>query len=215
MNDFPEIQLTADGSPTLYLPEINEHYHSVKGAVTESLHVYVECGLRHRAEKTAGDDKLRVLEIGYGTGLNASLTAEAGCGNIHYISLELHPLPAGSVPDYGIAAMRRLNDAEWDKAVEITPTFTLEKRKADFLTSPLPDNIDVVYFDAFAPEKQPEMWSENALRRVAETMNHGAVLTTYCAKGTIRRLLQTLGLTVERLPGPQGGKREILRATKQ
>lgn len=214
MNDHPEIQLTADGSPTLYLPEIDEHYHSVKGAVTESRHVYVECGLRHRAAAAKPGDTVRVLEIGYGTGLNASLTAETGYTCVHYIALELHPLPAYSVPDYGIDIMPRLNGADWDLPVMITPRFILEKRKADFLTSPLPESVDVVYFDAFAPEKQPEMWSEDALRRVVGVMNRGAVLTTYCAKGTIRRLLQSLGLTVERLPGPPGGKREILRATK-
>lgn len=209
-----EIELTADGSPTLYLPGIDEHYHSVKGAVTESRHVYIDCGLRHHSATIMAGETIRVLEIGYGTGLNAALTAEAQCGKVHYISLELHPLSPAAVPDYGVEILSRLNDAAWDKPVEITPTFTLEKRKADFLTARLPQGIDVVYFDAFAPEKQPEMWSDNALRRVVEAMNPNAVLTTYCAKGVIRRRLQSLGLTVERLPGPPAGKREILRATK-
>lgn len=216
MNPNTEIQVTADGSPTLYLADIDEHYHSVKGAVTESRHVYVECGLRHRAQSLCQPSSvaLRVLEVGYGTGLNAALSAEACHCGVHYIALELHPLSPGALPDYGVEAMATLNAAPWDTPVEISPLFTLEKRNADFLADELPEGIDVVYFDAFAPEKQPEMWSEEALRRVVSVMNPGAVLTTYCAKGAIRRLLQSLGLTVERLPGPPGGKREILRATK-
>ncbi len=215
LNKPTEIQLTADGSPTIYLPDIDEHYHSVKGAVTESRHVYVECGMRHRFASTCDCAiPLRVLEIGYGTGLNAALTAEAACRKVYYTAIELNPLAPEMIPDYGVEIMKTLNAAPWDCPVEISPLFTLEKRHADFLTATLPGEIDVVYFDAFAPEKQPEMWSEEALRRVTEAMNPRAVLTTYCAKGAIRRLLQSLGLTVERLPGPPGGKREILRATK-
>lgn len=213
MNDYPEIRSTADGSPTLYLPEMDEHYHSVKGALTESRHVYVDSALRHRAASLSAGEPLRLLEIGYGTGLNAALSEAAQCCRLHYISLELHPLEPESVPDYGVASLKAMNNAAWDTPVEISPVFTLEKRRADFLRATLPAGIDVVYFDAFAPEKQPEMWTVDSLRRVVDVMNPGAVLTTYCAKGSVRRMLQSLGLTVERLPGPPGGKREILRAT--
>lgn len=99
-----------------------------------------------------------------------------------------------------------------EQPTAITPHFTLEKRCCDLLTAPLPRDIDIVYFDAFAPEKQPEMWSAEVFARIYETMRNGGVLTTYCAKGAIRRLLQTTGFSVERLAGPVGGKREILRA---
>ena len=105
-----------------------------------------------------------------------------------------------------------IHAAPWEQSMAITPHFTLEKRCCDLLTAPLPHDIDFVYFDAFAPEKQPEMWSAEIFARIYEAMRTGGVLTTYCAKGAIRRLLQTTGFSVERLAGPVGGKREILRA---
>ena len=97
--------------------------------------------------------------------------------------------------------------------MEITPFFTLEKIEGDYLTDNLPSNIDVIYFDAFAPEKQPEMWSREAFERLYATANPNAVLTTYCSKGVIRRMLSDIGFRVERIAGPPNGKREILRAT--
>lgn len=227
MNHRQEIQLTADGSSTIYLPEIDEHYHSVKGALSESRHVYIQEGLFHRI-KSGGDStgrppKLRVLEIGFGTGLNAVLTAlKAQELNVpvHYLSLELFPIDTATAMqlDYGnatdAATYSAIHAAPWNRPVDITPLFTLEKIIADFTRNRLPDSIDVVYMDAFAPEKQPEMWSKDAIERLSRAMSSGGVLTTYCAKGAIRRLLQSIGLAVERIPGPPGGKREILRATK-
>ncbi len=209
------IQTTADGSPTIYLPQLDEHYHSVKGAVTESCHIYRDCALRHRAQR-GYDRPLRLLEVGFGTGLNAAVSAECSDIHVHYIAVELYPLD----PDvsqhlgYSLPFVEAVNRAKWDTPVNITATFLLEKRQTDFLTADLPGDIDVVYYDAFAPEKQPDMWEMEALRRTVDTMASGGVLTTYCAKGSIRRMLTALGLTVERLPGPPGGKREILRATK-
>lgn len=209
-------ELTADGSATLYRADIDEHYHSVKGAVAESLHVYVDCGLRHRAEKT--DRPLTLLEIGFGTGLNAALSVGKVDNPIHYISLELYPLPQQTALSLGYAdkapAIAEIIAAQWNSPVHISPTFTLEKRICDFIKCDLPEGIDVVYFDAFAPEKQPEMWLPENFQRIFKAMNPGGVLTTYCAKGAIRRMLESVGFTVERLPGPEGGKREILRATK-
>jgi tRNA U34 5-methylaminomethyl-2-thiouridine-forming methyltransferase MnmC len=111
------------------------------------------------------------------------------------------------------ALLRAIHEAPWDEPVAITPYFTLEKRRTDYLVDPLPASVDVVYFDAFAPEKQSEMWTLSAFQRLISVLNPGAVLTTYCAKGEIRRMLASLGLTMERIPGPVGGKREILRGT--
>ena len=215
-----EVQTTADGSATLYRPDLDEHYHSVKGALTEGEHIFIKCGLLHHPQQ-----RLKVLEIGFGTGLNAILTALETSKTVEFNTLELYPLspeiiaqancckmlPATAEPLY-----KALHAAEWNVLTRISDTFSINKILCDF-TAPdtaLPQGIDIVYFDAFAPEKQPEMWSAEALQKVYDAMNPGGILTTYCAKGEIRRRLQSVGFTVERLPGPPNGKREILRATK-
>ena len=210
------VQMTADGSPTLFVPALDEHYHSVKGARTESQHVFVDMGL-HACTAPAP----RVLEVGFGTGLNALLTweeAERSGRCIHYTTLELHPLSAADVAllDYGDATrLRLLHDAPWEEPVALGPVFTLLKRRADFTCLSLPAGaFDVVYMDAFAPEKQPEMWGEDRFALLFHALAPGGILTTYCAKGAIRRLMQQVGFVTERLPGPSGGKREVLRAQK-
>ena len=216
-----EIQHTSDGSATLFVPELDEHYHSVKGAYTESLHIYRDCAYRHAAELSAVRP-LRLLEVGFGTGLNAAVTAMAATEErpVHYITLEKYPVESQLVNNLGYDTLvdahlfAAIHAAPWEQPTAITPHFTLEKRCCDLLTVPLPSDIDVVYFDAFAPEKQPEMWSAEVFARIYEAMRPGGVLTTYCAKGAIRRLLQATGFTVERLAGPVGGKREILRAVR-
>ena len=216
-----EIQHTSDGSATLFVPELDEHYHSVKGAYTESLHIYRDCAYRHAAELSAVRP-LRLLEVGFGTGLNAAVTAMAATAEcpVHYITLEKYPVESRFVEALGYDAFvdaslfAAIHAAPWEQPTAITPHFTLEKRCCDLLTAPLPGDIDIVYFDAFAPEKQPEMWSAEVFARIHQSMRAGGVLTTYCAKGAIRRLLQATGFTVERLAGPIGGKREILRAVR-
>ena len=216
-----EIQYTDDGSATFFVPELDEHYHSVKGAYTESLHIFRDCAYRYAAERSAAYP-LRLLEVGFGTGLNAAVTAMAATGErpVHYITLEKYPVALQLVEGLGYDTLvdaqlfAAIHAAPWEQPTAITSHFTLEKCCCDLLTAPLPNDIDIVYFDAFAPEKQPEMWSTEVFARIYEAMRPGGVLTTYCAKGAIRRLLQTTGFTVERLAGPVGGKREILRATK-
>lgn len=220
MNNMQHISVepTADGSATLYIKEIDEHYHSVKGALTEAQHIYRDCAFMHRSNGTP----LRLLEIGFGTGLNATVTAMAADAQhpIHYISIEKYPVDTRllSALQYDkqvdTTLHQAIHAAPWNTPTPITPHFTIEKLQADYLTDTLPTGIDIVYFDAFAPEKQPEMWSIEAFTRLYATLNPGAVLTTYCAKGNIRRMLASLGLTIERLAGPIGGKREILRATR-
>ena len=218
-----EIQHTEDGSATLFVPELDEHYHSVKGAYTEALHIYRDCAYQYAAERSVSEDTpLRLLEIGFGTGLNAAVTAMAATAQspVHYISLEKYPVEPSIVSLLGYEALipaqlfADIHAASWEQPVVITPHFTLEKRCCDLLTAQLPQDIDVVYFDAFAPEKQAEMWTPEVFARIYRAMRPGGVLTTYCAKGAIRRLLQATGFNVERLAGPVGGKREILRATK-
>jgi tRNA U34 5-methylaminomethyl-2-thiouridine-forming methyltransferase MnmC len=213
------IEPTADGSSTIYLPDLDEHYHSVKGALVESRHIYRDCAMLYRLAQD-NVQYLNILEIGFGTGLNAVVTAMARPQgvNIFYTSLELYPISAEQVAalDYGSVTDRelyqRIHAADWGKAVVIDNGFTLRKLNVNFLTAALPPHQDVVYFDAFAPEKQPEMWDRAMLQKVHDAMRRGGVLTTYCAKGAIRRLLADVGFTVTRLPGPPSGKREILRA---
>ena len=217
-----EIQHTDDGSATLFVPELDEHYHSVKGAYTEALHIYRDCAYRYAAGHRVGEAPLRLLEIGFGTGLNAAVTAMAATemSPVHYVTLEKYPVDANLVDGLGYGALvdeqlfAAIHSAPWEVPTAVAPHFTLEKRCCDLLTASLPEDIDVVYFDAFAPEKQPEMWGEEVFARIYRAMRPGGVLTTYCAKGVIRRLLQSTGFVVERLEGPVGGKREILRAVK-
>ena len=217
------IELTEDGSATLFVPELNEHYHSVKGAQTESQHIFINMGL-----KAATCVEARVLEIGFGTGLNALLTLQAAEElqiPIRYTGIERYPLlwkevDALHYSDHPL--FQSLHTAPWNQEVSITPLFSLQKIETDvceLLRHPSPqltaDGLYThVYFDAFAPEKQPEMWAEDLFRQLYQLLVPGGILTTYCAKGCIRRMLQSIGFKTERLPGPPGGKREILRATK-
>ena len=210
------IQTTADGSHTLYMPAIEESYHSMYGAIQESTFIFIEQGLR-----TCPKSVVQVLEIGFGTGLNALLTAlEANRTKkkIHYTTLELYPVSVQDTQSLNYPELlensRELFDeihrALWEKEVEISPFFVLHKVKTDFTTYNPPAMYDVIYFDAFSPEKQSEMWHEFGFAKIMEHCNSDAVLTTYCAKGTVRRTLQKVGFRVERVPGPPG-KREILR----
>ena len=225
------IERTDDGSATLFVPELNEHYHSTKGARTESQHIFIDMGLKASSATTP-----RILEIGFGTGLNAWLTleeAERSRRNILYTGLELYPLEWQTIEQLGyisndeqltttarqqpaIELFKQLHTSPWEKDVQLTPHFTLRKIETDVNKWRVENSpFNLVYFDAFAPEKQPEMWSQELFNRLYVLLDRDGILTTYCAKGVVRRMLQTAGFTVERLPGPPGGKREILRARKQ
>lgn len=213
-----EMEMTADGSQTLFRSDINEHYHSVKGALAESRHVYLRTGW----ECVAGNRQpVTVFEVGFGTGLNAALTAqlalEMKVPTVYY-SVELFPLSVAQTEVLGYDELtsdyRSVIYAEWNKMARINPFFCLNKIEGDFKSIELPENIDVVYFDAFAPDKQPEMWTPELFSKLYSVITPGGVLVTYCAKGIVRRMLQKIGFEVERLPGPPCGKREILRAKK-
>ena len=217
-----EIEKTADGSFTLYVPEMDEHYHSVKGALTESKHIFIEMGLKHSAV-----NEPHILEIGLGTGLNCFLTfltSEETCRKVHYTGIERYPLSIDILRQLDYPTLINqghecnyyaIHQAAWGKDVSLSPEFTLHKIEGDFTTYRFEKGYDIIYFDAFAPEKQPEMWEQSLFDSLYHVLNEGGILTTYCAKGVVRRMLQTAGFIVERLPGPPGGKREILRATKR
>lgn len=213
------LEKTADGSHTFFVPELNEHYHSTNGALTESRHVFINAGLNQIDQK-----EISILEIGFGTGLNAILTyLEAKSKNIHihYTSIELYLVDQTLVkklnfPDeIGIeySIFEFLHDCEWDKETRIDSFFTLHKIKGDLTKTRFNRSFDLIYFDAFAPDKQPEMWSPEIFSHLFNQTNPGGILTTYCAKGSVRRILQAAGYITERLSGPPG-KREMLRARK-
>ena len=221
------LEKTADGSHTLYVPELDEHYHSMNGAIQESQHVYITSGLlyyihTHYTVNESGDEtqqpEIQLLEFGFGTGLNTFLTAleaEKQKIKIHYVALEKFPLSQEitSQLNYSTANLllfQNIHKSEWGNPVEITPHFILQKLTGDFAEFDFPDRYDVVYYDAFAPGKQPEVWSQEIFDKIFGAMNPAGVLTTYCAKGNIRRMMQQSGFIVERIPGALG-KREMLR----
>ena len=224
MSVSPEIELTADGSHTLFIPELDEHYHSVNGAKQESTHVFIRTGLH-----TISKQKITVFEVGFGTGLNAFLTlldARSSGREIHYLTLEAYPLSASITDKLNYSAncqedekslFTELHKVEWRKEIKITPSFCLTKLEADFTSfdfSLIKDPVDLIYFDAFAPDKQPDMWSQYIFDQLYKLTAEKGILVTYCAKGAVRRMMQQAGYTVERLPGPPG-KREMLRAVKR
>ena len=194
------------------------------GAVQESEHIYLGLALRERMDSwQEGDAPLRLFEVGFGTGLNALLSwreAEERHIPLQYYSIEKFPI----TPDLyealhyeGLGEERevkdqllRLHTAPWDEAVELSPFFTLHKLRGDLTTCTFPSELSVIYYDAFSPESQPELWAEELFLRLGKVACSGAILSTYCAKGEVRRRLQRSGFLVERLPGPPG-KREVLR----
>lgn len=217
-----KIVRTSDGSRTIQLTEWNEQYHSLHGAVQEALHVFIQAGLRQFS-----DGQLSLLEVGFGTGLNALITllhAPSLHLDIQYTSLETAPvseaewreLSYGSDFDDPEAPFfyERLHQVPWGVPTQIRPGFTLNKQKADVRGfDPAPPLFDLVYFDAFGARVQPELWTEDVFGRMLAALRPGGVLVTYAAKGSVRRAMQAVGFQTERLPGPPG-KREMLRASK-
>lgn len=222
MNGLPVI--TADGSHTLYVPELKEHYHSTYGAISESLHVFIESGFR---KVISEKDTLSILEVGFGTGLNAFLTwieAEAEKKKVFYTSIESDPVEESvwsvlNYPDYFCstdyrAVFRKLHYSDWDREEVISYFFTLLKLRMKIEDYHHPDKkFDLVYHDAFGPEVQPELWTKDILVKLFNSMAPDGILVTYSSKGSVRRTMKEAGFSVEKLPGP-AGKRHITRAIK-
>lgn len=220
---------TEDGSITLYVPELNEHYHSVHGAIQESLHIFIRAGLDFYLDThthlPTNENPLSILEAGFGTGLNAYLSllrSEELRFPLDYHSVEKYPLLPEEVnrlhyPDQLPAAAPELffalHNAPWECGEQITPLFQLHKYQADFRSVQFQEQFDMVYFDAFNPEVQPHLWTPEVLGRFARALKPGGILVTYCVKGIVKQALREVGFTLKRLPGPPG-KREMLRATK-
>ncbi len=218
---YTRLITTTDGSHTLYVPGMDEHYHSHFGALTESKHIFINAGLA-----SLGPGPVSILEVGFGTGLNALLSATYAETNkiaVSYISLEKYPLDPSVVRqlNYGSLAgeggedlFNAIHEAPWNLPSRINDWFTLEKRESDLTTDQLTGSYDMIFFDAFGPDKQPAMWTEEVLRKISAVTHDGSVFVTYSAKGTLKRMLRSLGFEVTHLPGPPG-KRVITRAIKR
>jgi tRNA U34 5-methylaminomethyl-2-thiouridine-forming methyltransferase MnmC len=215
-----EIKITKDNSHTLFIPELNETYHSKHGAVQEANHVFIDAGLKYFSAK-----QLSVLEVGFGTGLNTLLTyryAENYKTDINYYSVELYPLKKELIAQLNYTSVIKgvsqelflsIHNSSWEEANKISTYFKLTKINKSILEDINLFGMDLVYFDAFGPEVQPEMWSKEVFEQIYTMMKPNGVLVTYCAKGVVKRTLKEVGFMVENLPGPPG-KREMTRAIK-
>lgn len=219
-----EIRQTKDGSATLYVPELNEHYHSVNGALQESMHVFIRAGLEFMGQNQS---EIKILEVGFGTGLNALLTIQQNLifqKKIFYHTLEKYPLTPNLIKEMHFEQfilnpelldyLQPLHTSPWNEPTNITPDFTLLKSETDLQTYLFPEeHYDLIYFDAFAPEKQPELWTDAIFVKLFVALKWKGCLVSYCAKGSFKRSLKAAGFIVDALPGPTG-KREMTRAIK-
>jgi tRNA U34 5-methylaminomethyl-2-thiouridine-forming methyltransferase MnmC len=219
-----KIEITGDGSHTLFVPETGEHYHSIYGAIAESRHIFLEAGFKHILRH---NEKVRVLEIGFGTGLNALLTcieAEISGHQVKYTAIERFPLKEDvySILNYkdlinhpgSREVFLRLHQMPWNEKGNLSNNFSLQKFAISLQDyRPEKGSFDLVYFDAFGPDIQPEMWTGEVFDKMAFCLRYDGGLVTYSTKGTVKRNLKSAGFKIEKLPGPIG-KREILRAIK-
>lgn len=227
MTDGVRVICTDDGSASVFAERFGASYHSTHGALQETQHVFVEAGLAHRSRGTRA---LSILDVGYGTGLNficSAAFAKTHGVHVDYVGVETYPLaapllaelryadlvPPNGTPEQWRELVHRTHAAPWGSRVVIDDNVRLHKVDTALTRLATPPTFDLVYFDAFSPEIQPELWTPDTFAIVGAAMRSGGSLVTYCAKGQVRRDLQSLGFTVERLPGPPG-KREMLRATK-
>ncbi|MEM6522585.1 MAG: tRNA (5-methylaminomethyl-2-thiouridine)(34)-methyltransferase MnmD [Bacteroidota bacterium] len=222
----PELITTEDGSHSLYVPQLKETYHSFHGALQESQHVFIQKGLSDYS-LVHQPNHIELLEVGFGTGLNALLTASWAVKNkiqIEMTSLEAYPLeqelalklnyPKLVNDENGAAWFQLIHETEWDHSVRINSFFSLNKRNEKLQDVELPSlEFDIVFFDAFAPNKQPELWDKTILEKIYSAQNSEAYFVTYCAKGQLKRDLKELGFKVDTLDGPPG-KKEMVRAVK-
>ncbi|MDY6801649.1 MAG: tRNA (5-methylaminomethyl-2-thiouridine)(34)-methyltransferase MnmD [Bacteroidota bacterium] len=211
---------TKDGSSTLYSPVFKEHYHSVYGAINESKHVFIDAGYNY-----LNLSSIKVFEIGFGTGLNALLTYLESAkkeGIVEYTGIELYPVTHNVIQKLNYTQILskktkeifdQMHEVSWNKRIKISNHFYLTKIKADFNNYQFTRKYNLIFFDAFAPDKQPALWNHQNFIKIYEAMENQGVLTTYSSKGLVKRNIRNAGFQLERLPGPEG-KRHMLRAIK-
>jgi len=215
-----QIVKTSDGSHTIFVPELNEHYHSIHGAVQESEHIFIKAGF-----ESCSANPLNIFEAGFGTGLNALLTAVKAVKEnreVFYTSIEKYPVGSDLIEllnhyefagPNGKRIFELIQSSPWEQMNCICSNFNLKKTNGD-LADYLPAYpVDLVYFDAFGPDKQPSMWTIEIFKRISSAMRSGGILVTYSSKGEVKRNLREVGIEVKLLPGPPG-KREMISAKK-
>lgn len=218
-----KIILTGDGSHSISVPALNVTYHSIYGAIQESLHVFIEAGFKSAC---TNQSVCSILEVGFGTGLNALLTAieaEKTGTSIYYVALEPYPLDDGEtlLLNYCEQLSRkdlqddfiRMHQCEWNKSIAVTENLLMHKSKNMLQSFEHITKFDLIYFDAFAPAAQPELWTKEVFDKMFSMLAPRGVLVTYCSKGDVRRAMMAAGFKVEKLPGPPH-KREMLRARR-
>ena len=228
-----EVVITADGSSTIHLPEWDEQYHSKHGAIQEAYHVFIKHGLHHFCNSESNhessrevDNNIKILEIGFGTGLNAFITLLETKKleiNVDYVGIEGYPVSANEIEQLNYpnqlkaeekeALFKIMHEVSWEEAHGISSNFSLTKQNKFFSEIADENLYNLIYFDAFGARVQPELWTEAIFQKMYNALKTNGVLVTYAAKGSVRRAMQSVGFMVEKLPGPPG-KREMLRATK-
>lgn len=228
-----KIITTKDGSKTIQIEDWNEQYHSVHGAIQEANHVFIKHGLLFYYDKyisininqSSGNNEISILEIGFGTGLNALLTlieAQRLKCKVNYSGVEAYPVSKEEIDQLNYTELlsksfeeyyNEMHAVSWEKYHEITSTFQLKKEQKDFRDIRAIKQFNLIFFDAFGARVQPELWTEAIFEKMYKALENNGVLVTYSAKGSVRRALQAVGFKVECLPGPPG-KREMLRASK-
>lgn len=225
-NAKPSIIDTNDGSHSLFSPRFNQQYHSHHGALAESKHVFLEAGLADWLAKPDAPQPLYVGELGFGSGLNAYLTrleAEKRQILVHYEGLELYPVPTEQALQLNYPeqlgqsssdAFAQLHQSSWDTHHSLSDFFAFKKVEADHLTYSWPtEQLHAFFFDAFAYDCQPELWTQDSYRSIYNALVPGGYFVTYAAKGVLKRDLAAVGFTIQTLPGAPG-KREMVRAVK-
>lgn len=227
-----KIITTADGSKTIQIEGWNEQYHSVHGAIQEANHVYIKQGLLFfiseffsHFEPDSKSNKISILEVGFGTGLNAVLTllnSETLKRHIDYVGVEAYPVSSEELKQLNYAEVLQINQkmfeslhqSDWEITQDMTPYFTLTKLKRYFDDIDDTNRYNIIYYDAFGARVQPELWTETLFRKMYNALRQNGVLVTYACKGSVKRALKSVGFTIERLEGPPG-KRHMLRAVKR
>ena len=215
-----ELILTSDGSHTFFVPGLGESYHSVHGAIQESGHVFIESGLKMMRKKS-----VRIFEIGFGSGLNALLSwdyANTNSCHIFYNTIEMFPLETKEASQFNYPDLLEvprkifmaLHEVEWEKKHKLSPNFEFCKSIADLRTFIPDEEYDLIFFDAFSPDAQPDLWETAIFKALFKAMSPGGILTSYSVRGAFRRSLKEAGFNVEKIPGPPG-KRHITRAWKE
>ena len=213
--------VTADGSHTAINQVLDKTYHSIHGAYQESQRVYIELGLLAAFEEFP-DTELHVFEMGFGTGLNALLTAQQAHTyrrRVNYTTIDAYPMAVEDARQLNFDEflqtdyLAKLHESPWKDTVEIDPYFTLTKIESRLQDWHTVEQFHLIYYDAFAPTAQPELWEPEIFAQMTQLLLPGGMLTTYCSRSYVQRNLRAAGLSVEKHPGPLH-KRDILRAVK-